>query len=280
MKKGIILFLTIFILVSCGTDVQETSDRETTNRETTENVEELKLEELEVEESEETAEVNTYPIDNFDEFVLDHMFEDKIGNQAWEDYKIITNEYTLGEEALLDKSGNTTKEIANIMDSIVDENVVVDTSELSEIEHLIYYYGADTFEEASAIISFYFMEDELIYSAIVPGMYTLNQPTYEVDESFSSIKTLDELKAIEPLPQIYGVSEYKNEGQLYRALQVAAASSSSTETESSLIVFMFKGDQLIDSTVDDFEDSASNTFEENAYLKLKNSDNLHSLNDE
>lgn len=279
MKKGIILFLTIFILVSCGTDVQETSDRETTDRVTTENVEELKLEELEVEESEETAEVNTYPIENFDEFVLDHMFEDEIGNQAWEDYKKITHETTLGEEALSDKSGNTTKEIANLMDNIVDENVVVDTSELIEIEHLTYYYGADTVEEASAIISFYFMEDELIYSAIVPSMYTLNKPTYEVDESFSSIKTLDELKAFEPLPQIFGVSEYKNEGQLYRALQVAA-SNSSTETESSLIVFMFKGDQLIDSTVDDFEDSASNTFEENAYLKLKNSGNLHSLNDE
>lgn len=270
MKKGIILFLTIFILVSCGTDVQETSDRETTDRVTTENVEELKLEELEVEESEETAEVNTYPVENFDEFVLDHMFEDEIGNQAWEDYKKITHETTLGEEGLSDKSGNTTKEIANLMDNIVDENVVVDTSELIEIEHLTYYYGADTVEEASAIISFYFMEDELIYSAIVPSMYTLNKPTYEVDESFSSIKTLDELKAFEPLPQIFGVSEYKNEGQLYRALQVAA-SNSFTETESSLIVFMFKGDQLIDSTVDDFEDSASNTFEENAYLKLKNS---------
>lgn len=159
MKKGIILFLTIFILVSCGTDVQETSDRETTDRVTTENVEELKLEELEVEESEETAEVNTYPVENFDEFVLDHMLEDEIGNQAWEDYKKITHETRLGEEALSDKSGNTTKEIANLMDNIVDENVVVDTSELIEIEHLTYYYGADIVEEASAIISFYFMED-------------------------------------------------------------------------------------------------------------------------
>lgn len=276
MKKGIILFFSIFLLVSCGADVQETSDIETT-----ENIEELKIEELEVEESEETAEVNTYPIENFDEFVVDHMFEAEIGNQAWEDYKRITNEYMLGEEALLDKTGNTPEEITDLMDNIVDESVVVDTSELTQnnIEHLTYYYGADTLEEASAIISFYFIEDELIYSAIVPGVYTLNKPTYEIDEDFSSIKNLDELKAFEPLPQVFGISEYTNDGQIYRALQVAA-SNPSTEDQSSLNVFMFKGDQLIDRTVDDFEDSATNTFEENAYLKLRNSDKLHSLNDE
>lgn len=226
-------------------------------------------------------EIEPIEIGAFDELVSDTLFFNASSEEAWNHYKEITKLYTLGDTEALDGNGSTSDEVEEMMASIVDEPIELDEAEYEDgTEMLTLVYPLDSSEEDKerrnvlGAIYFYFMEDELVFSALTPTTYLLDEDRlYDIEEDLLSIGHLDELKALNPLPQVFGVSEYNFHGEHLRQILLATAPHPDlTSDETGMLSFIFYEAIVADVLAGRFEVVSQNNFADSSYVTFRDLD--------
>jgi hypothetical protein len=215
-KKSAILLTSLFLLAACGGE--DTPETDASSEEpTTEAVTETEAET----QTETNNDVHTY-----DRLVNETTFTEEYGYQAWNDYQAVIKDATFGEftaitgensnpEALTGTAKGEVEALFNALD--LRDDVIVDEAEVTEKENLVFYRyppaEESAYSEAALFLAestFYFYEDNLMFSAITPGFYSLEFNEVPPAEDLMLFLTVDEIKELDS--QIYTIAEMQING--------------------------------------------------------------------
>src|SRR5699024_6851508 len=200
-KKGLLALSSLFLLTAC--DEGKTTTTETDPEE-----------EPVVEETNGNSEVTetNNSTHTYNNLVDETTFTEEYGFQAWEDYKVITDDVTLGEINLINMeepnfeelNGTTSEEIQERVDSIgVREDIFQDEVEVSEKEKMTFYrYPPATDSEYKetadflAELTFYYADDNLMFSSITPGFYSVEMNDVPAANDLMMLMTVSEIEEL------------------------------------------------------------------------------------
>lgn len=264
--KGILLSSSTFILLgACNsaqlTDPSSSSESAISVLESEESIVEQTSSSQESESSvvTETPE-NTDTTDHlFDGLITDTTFSNTTGYQAWLDYVRVTGEYTLGDiEAVESSKGSSSAEI----DALFDETIERAETEITENEKMVFYRYPDeeggVFSEISSFlaeITFYFVDDHLVFSSVTPGFYNVELNNAEEFEVLGNLFTVEEIEELQP--QVFTVSEVIYNGKLLNQIMVPAQP---VENQENVVLnafyFFVTGEEIIQFAYLPFEEVA------------------------
>lgn len=252
-KKGLILLSGLFLLAACG-------EGETTEPEPNESVVDTEAEtETGTEENNKNTETNN-PAHTYDNLVNETTFTEEYGLQAWEDYQAINEDVTFGEITLLneeelnyeDLDGTTIGEVQDRIDSMdIREDVFHDEVELSEEEELIFYRyppAEDSeYSESAAFLAeltFYYADDNLMFSSITPGFYSVELNDLPAATDLMMMTTVPEIEDVNP--RIYTIAEMQINGDNIQQVMTPAMEVNEEGSEELMAFYFFtKGDEIL-----------------------------------
>lgn len=221
---------SLLLLAACGDGTMEEGNTDVEPDET-----ELTEEPEQVENPEETG--NTAADSHLMDGLVDEMtFMDEYGLQAWEDYQAMIADVTYGEVTILNEEnadystieGTTSDEMTERIEGLdLREEVVNDIIEVSDIEYMTFYrYPAKEGSELSEVsdflseITLYYVEDQLMFSSITPGLYSVELNNLPSTDDLMRLLTIGEIEEIDP--RVYTVSEMKINGSLIQQTMTPA----------------------------------------------------------
>jgi hypothetical protein len=245
-KKAFLALSSVLLLSACGTENTETEETEV-EPEQTENTqpEDTDVDQAveETAEPEETGETNASesaqtdaPVHVFDNLVDETTFTNDYGLQSWDDYKILTDGFSLGEITIMNQESRDLATIEATNKSEIDErfasmdvreDVFLNENQLSDFEQMIHYrYPPETDSEYAEIadffseISLYYVDDNLMFSAITPGLYEVELNNLPDAETLATFLTVSEIEEINP--RVYTVAQMTINGNNIKQVMVPA----------------------------------------------------------
>lgn len=264
-KKSLILLAGFLLLTAC--------DNSTPDTETEETPEEINTEEIEKDDMASATHL-------FDELVDGTTFTEEYGLQAWEDYKAIVESISLAESTILndenatadDLDGAPTSEVeGRFVDLDLRGDVFTDEVELSETEKMNFYRyppeeTSDYTEVADflAEITFYYVSDNLMFSSVTPGFYTVEVDNLPSTQDLMAMVTVSEIEAIDP--RIYTVAEMQVDGRRIQQVMTPAIHIDENGNEELMAFYLFAdGEDLLQYAYIPFE-MVSQDFPTNSVL--------------
>ena len=244
-KKGLIIFSSLFLLAAC--DKKETTDPdpdepvvEGTNGQGEEVVPDQKT-----------------PAHLYENLVDETTFTEKEGLQAWEDYKAIIQDVNLGEISLINKenpnfdelNGTTSGEIQDQIDTIgISEEVFQDEVEVSDDEKLSFYRypPAEDSEYAETAqflseLTFYYADDNLMFSSITPGFYSVEMNDLPSAKDLMSVMTISEIEEFNP--KVYTIAEMQINDEKIQQVMIPAMDVNEEGSEELMAFYFFTMDE-------------------------------------
>lgn len=233
------------MIAACGNKENETEINDQTNGEAPEEV------------VNENTDTNSHL---FSELVNESTFTEEYGLQAWEDYQAIIEDVTLGESTILNQEDGSLEDLNGTSSSEIEEkfaaldlrdDVFQDEAFLSEDEKMILYRyppasDSDLTEVADflAELTFYYADDNLMYTSITPGFYTLEFNDLPSTEDLTRMVSVSEIEEINP--KIYTIAEMQVNGDNIQQVMVPSMHIDE-EGEEVIMAFYFfaKGDKLL-----------------------------------
>lgn len=245
-KKGLLALSSLFLLTACDEGKTTETDPE---------------EEPVVEEANGNSEVtetgnSTHTYNNL---VDETTFTEEYGFQAWEDYKVITDDVTLGEINLINTeepnfeelNGTTSEEIQEQVDSIgVREDIFQDEVEVSEKEKMVFYrYPPATDSEYKetadflAELTFYYADDNLMFSSITPGFYSVEMNDVPAANDLMMLMTVSEIEELSP--KIYTIAEMQINDEKIQQVMIPAMDVNEEGSEELMAFYFFTKEENI-----------------------------------
>lgn len=244
-KKGLIIFSSLFLLAAC--DKKETTDPdpdepvvEGTNGQ-----------------GEEVVPDQKPPAHLYENLVDETTFTEKEGLQAWEDYKAIIKDVNLGEISLINKenpnfdelNGTTSGEIQDQIDTIgISEEVFQDEVEVSDDEKLSFYRypPAEDSEYAETAqflseLTFYYADDNLMFSSITPGFYSVEMNDLPSAKDLMSVMTISEIEEFNP--KVYTIAEMQINDEKIHQVMIPAMEVNEEGSEELMAFYFFTMDE-------------------------------------
>lgn len=251
-KKGLIIFSSLFLLAACDngetTDPKEEPVPEETIVEGTEGENEVPEPEVEI------------PAHTYNSLVDETTFTEEPGLQAWEDYKAIIDDVDLGEISIIngedpnfdELNGTTSEEIQDLVDSIgIREDVFQDEVEVSENEKITFYRyppveDSEHTETAQflAELTFYYADDNLMFSSITPGFYSVEMTDLPSANYLMTLMTVSEIEDLNP--KVYTIAEMQiNDEKIQQVMTPAMEVNEEGSEELIAFYFFTKDDEII-----------------------------------
>lgn len=260
MKRQMLVMAGVVLLAGCGADAQENPEEHSSttiegtdsdseliedaelNDNASDLSEEIDTEDTAAESEEELSENQNMPLNvtAFDSLIDEETFTNEGGYQAWMDYKEITSAYTLGDlTGSTEDAGSTLEEMDQLIEEVLDrDDVIRDVIEITETDKMIFYRYplSEESTDRSAELSFYYIEDELMFSSITPSFYSVDITSASTYEELTTLITLDEI--LEREPEVFTVAQVNLYGDVFNQLMVASQSPAGEE-EGSVSAFYF-----------------------------------------
>lgn len=243
MYRRAVLVLSAFLLTACAPDKSDDAaiieDEVAANENSEEPIEETKepAADADIEKSssdaEEQASNTDYPLTGL---VNEKTFVDTYALQAWEDYQEVISLVTYGDITAINVEEQDFSGVEGVSKAEVDDrlasldlrdDVYMEQVEVSDIEFIDYYrYPAEEdsdYSEISAFLaelSFYYLDDNLMFSSITPGFYEVELNDLPEADVLTSFFTVEEIEEIDP--QVFTIAEMNINGKLIRQIMIAA----------------------------------------------------------
>lgn len=243
MNKRGILLVSSFILVSACDSPDEVSEIEVEETIVEDEDRERSIPEP-ADEAEAEAETHSDAADEEDEEINypvsersgDHVFmslvdlgnfTNELGDEAWDDYQSIVDQVTISELSLEGvMNASSSGEVDAIFNTVSSkDNRVKDVIDVTEDEQMVIYRypahdSSDDIPEYVAELSFYYFEDQLIFSSITPGFYSVDLEGLPSTEDLSQLMTVSEIEALNS--KVYTVAEMVVLGERLHQIMVPA----------------------------------------------------------
>lgn len=260
MFKKILIFSSTLLLMGCTSEDNDTPALEEESVEDTVEVEEMnsvdeELEEVGVTDTDQ-AKSN---ITSIAHLINEKTFVDSYALQAWEDYQELVSNATYGDATLLldensdftDLNGTSLEEIENLTASMnMREDVYTEFVEINEREEIHYYrYPAEegsVYSETSdflAELSFYYLENNLIFSSITPGFYSVELNDLPEATNLTAFLMVEEIENLDP--QVFTIAEMNISGRLIRQIMIPATHMNEEGNEEILAFYFFTNNENI-----------------------------------
>lgn len=207
------------LLVGCNTTEGEENSRESQSSaiETIESSSETSTSEVE-------PVADDVSLNVLDPIVNETNFSNEYGYQAWLDYLAAGEQYQMADIFDIE---NTTGSSSAEIDALFDDEIERVEAAVNENEKMVFYRYSDApdgpYSEVSSFLAeltFYFMDDQLVFSAITPGLYTVSPTDALPMDQLTIMTSLAELE--EAQPQIYTIAEMNVEGTTLRQVMVSS----------------------------------------------------------
>lgn len=244
VKKGIVFLSSLFLLAACGgedtTDTElESNSEDLVSEPEVEAESEAETEtesEADAEEEIEVAETSNVA-HTYDGLVNEATFTNDYGLQAWDDYQAVMQDIELGEitdilnqenPPAAEVTGTSKGELEELFNSVdLREDVFQEEAEVNEAEDLVFYRyppaeDSDYNDVALflAEMTFHFYDDNMMFSAITPGFYSVEFNDVPSAEDLMLFVSVDEIKELNP--QIFTVAEMQVDGERIQQVMTPA----------------------------------------------------------
>lgn len=288
MKKGFV-FLSSFLLlvardmnsVEEDTDSQnekDTSITEVEKENSTEN--EANEESNDSKESSDDTTPTTNETHLLANFVNDQTFMDPYALEAWDDYQEIVADAEYGDITLVQTetpdisklNGSSFNEMEGRFNSLdLREDVYMEQVAINEQEELYFYrYPAEEESDLSEVsdflaeLTFYYIEDNLVFSAITPGLYQVELNDLPDVNLLTSFTTLSDLNTMNT--QVFTIAELKvNDYPIHQMMIPALFINEEGNEELMAFYFFTHGEDILQYAYLPFE-MVSQSFPDNSIL--------------
>ena len=288
MKKGFVFLSSFLLLVACDMNsVEEDTDSQNEKDTSITEVEKENSTENEAnEESNDSKESydDTTPTTNethlLANFVNDQTFMDPYALEAWDDYQEIVADAEYGDITLVQTetpdisklNGSSFNEMEGRFNSLdLREDVYMEQVAINEQEELYFYrYPAEEESDLSEVsdflaeLTFYYIEDNLVFSAITPGLYQVELNDLPDVNLLTSFTTLSDLNTMNT--QVFTIAELKvNDYPIYQMMIPALFINEEGNEELMAFYFFTHGEDILQYAYLPFE-MVSQSFPDNSIL--------------
>ncbi len=283
MKLRLFLLTSVLLLAACGPDQTEESlgeELDDTSLSTT------KTEEMETD-TESLTESDTGKTPDpasgshlLADFIHEQTFMDPYALQAWEDYQAVAADASYGEITLVQTEnpnlsqldGSSLSDIEERFEGLpLREDVYMEQVDISESEALHFYrYPAEAESAYSELsdflveLSYYFIEDHLVFSSITPGFYQVDLNNLPDAQTLMTFTTVPEIASINP--QVFTIAEMKVKDQLIHQTMIPATFVNEEGSEEIMAFYFFShGEDILQYAFLPFE-MVSQSFPDNSVL--------------
>ena len=288
MKKGFVFLSSFLLLVACDmnsveedTDSQnekDTSITEVEKENSTKN--EANEESNDSKESSDDTTPTTNETHLLANFVNDQTFMDPYALEAWDDYQEIVADAEYGDITLVQTetpdisklNGSSFNEVEGRFNSLdLREDVYMEQVAINEQEELYFYrYPAEEESDLSEVsdflaeLTFYYIEDNLVFSAITPGLYQVELNDLPDVNLLTSFTTLSDLNTMNT--QVFTIAELKvNDYPIHQMMIPALFINEEGNEELMASYFFTHGDDILQYAYLPFE-MVSQSFPDNSIL--------------
>lgn len=288
MKKGFVFLSSFLLLVACDmnsveedTDSQnekDTSITEVEKENSTEN--EANEESNDSKESSDDTTPTTNETHLLANFVNDQTFMDPYALEAWDDYQEIAADADYGDITLVQTetpdisklNGSSFNEMEGRFNSLdLREDVYMEQVAINEQEELYFYrYPAEEESDLSEVsdflaeLTFYYIEDNLVFSAITPGLYQVELNDLPDVNLLTSFTTLSDLNTMNT--QVFTIAELKvNDYPIHQMMIPALFINEEGNEELMAFYFFTHGEDILQYAYLPFE-MVSQSFPDNSIL--------------
>lgn len=288
MKKGFVFLSSFLLLVACDmnsveedTDSQnekDTSITEVEKENSTEN--EANEESNDSKESSDDTTPTTNETHLLANFVNDQTFMDPYALEAWDDYQEIVADAEYGDITLVQTetpdisklNGSSFNEMEGRFNSLdLREDVYMEQVAINEQEELYFYrYPAEEESDLSEVsdflaeLTFYYIEDNLVFSAITPGLYQVELNDLPDVNLLTSFTTLSDLNTMNT--QVFTIAELKvNDYPIHQMMIPALFINEEGNEELMAFYFFTHGEDILQYAYLPFE-MVSQSFPDNSIL--------------
>lgn len=288
MKKGFVFLSSFLLLVACDmnsveedTDSQnekDTSITEVEKENSTEN--EANEESNDSKESSDDTTPTTNETHLLANFVNDQTFMDPYALEAWDNYQEIVADAEYGDITLVQTetpdisklNGSSFNEMEGRFNSLdLREDVYMEQVAINEQEELYFYrYPAEEESDLSEVsdflaeLTFYYIEDNLVFSAITPGLYQVELNDLPDVNLLTSFTTLSDLNTMNT--QVFTIAELKvNDYPIHQMMIPALFINEEGNEELMAFYFFTHGEDILQYAYLPFE-MVSQSFPDNSIL--------------
>lgn len=288
MKKGFVFLSSFLLLVACDMNSVEEDTNSQNEKDTsiTEVEKENSTENEANEESNDSKESydDTTPTTNethlLANFVNDQTFMDPYALEAWDDYQEIVADAEYGDITLVQTetpdisklNGSSFNEMEGRFNSLdLREDVYIEQVAINEQEELYFYrYPAEEESDLSEVsdflaeLIFYYIEDNLVFSAITPGLYQVELNDLPDVNLLTSFTTLSDLNTMNT--QVFTIAELKvNDYPIHQMMIPALFINEEGNEELMAFYFFTHGEDILQYAYLPFE-MVSQSFPDNSIL--------------
>lgn len=288
MKKGFVFLSSFLLLIACDMNsVEEDTDSQNEKDTSITEVEKENSTENEAnEESNDSKESydDTTPTTNethlLANFVNDQTFMDPYALEAWDDYQEIVADAEYGDITLVQTetpdisklNGSSFNEMEGRFNSLdLREDVYMEQVAINEQEELYFYrYPAEEESDLSEVsdflaeLTFYYIEDNLVFSAITPGLYQVELNDLPDVNLLTSFTTLSDLNTMNT--QVFTIAELKvNDYPIHQMMIPALFINEEGNEELMAFYFFTHGEDILQYAYLPFE-MVSQSFPDNSIL--------------
>lgn len=288
MKKGFVFLSSFLLLVACDMNSVEEDTNSQNEKDTsiTEVEKENSTENEANEESNDSKESydDTTPTTNethlLANFVNDQTFMDPYALEAWDDYQEIVADAEYGDITLVQTetpdisklNGSSFNEMEGRFNSLdLREDVYIEQVAINEQEELYFYrYPAEEESDLSEVsdflaeLTFYYIEDNLVFSAITPGLYQVELNDLPDVNLLTSFTTLSDLNTMNT--QVFTIAELKvNDYPIHQMMIPALFINEEGNEELMAFYFFTHGEDILQYAYLPFE-MVSQSFPDNSIL--------------
>lgn len=288
MKKGFVFLSSFLLLVARDMNsVEEDTDSQNEKDTSITEVEKENSTENEAnEESNDSKESydDTTPTTNethlLANFVNDQTFMDPYALEAWDDYQEIVADAEYGDITLVQTetpdisklNGSSFNEMEGRFNSLdLREDVYMEQVAINEQEELYFYrYPAEEESDLSEVsdflaeLTFYYIEDNLVFSAITPGLYQVELNDLPDVNLLTSFTTLSDLNTMNT--QVFTIAELKvNDYPIHQMMIPALFINEEGNEELMAFYFFTHGEDILQYAYLPFE-MVSQSFPDNSIL--------------
>lgn len=288
MKKGFVFLSSFLLLVACDMNsVEEDTDSQNEKDTSITEVEKENSTENEAnEESNDSKESydDTTPTTNethlLANFVNDQTFMDPYALEAWDDYQEIVADAEYGDITRVQTetpdisklNGSSFNEMEGRFNSLdLREDVYMEQVAINEQEELYFYrYPAEEESDLSEVsdflaeLTFYYIEDNLVFSAITPGLYQVELNDLPDVNLLTSFTTLSDLNTMNT--QVFTIAELKvNDYPIHQMMIPALFINEEGNEELMAFYFFTHGEDILQYAYLPFE-MVSQSFPDNSIL--------------
>lgn len=248
-KKGIVFLFSLFLLAACGGENTTETDSEEPVVESV-----AETEGVDAEEPNDNAVDVTNVVHTYDGLVDDTTFSEESGLQAWDDYQAIVQDIVLGEVTTDAEEINATtrSELEGFIEKVdLRDDIFQDEVEVSEDEEMVFYRyppaedsGYSEVAQFLAEMTFFFYDDNLMFTAITPGFYSVELDDLPSADDLALFLTVEEIKEFNP--KIYTIAEMQVNDEKIQQIMTPAMSTDEEGNEMLMAFYFFtKGDDIL-----------------------------------